>query len=299
MTAANRPMSRVRIDQSAMFAVALALIAAAPFAQESPEPASVSESAPVLEQPPVPEPSALIDYATVEGVTLRAHVFEAGTGEPPHPAILFYFGGGWTGGSPQQFYPFAEPLAELGFVAIPMEYRVRGSHGSTIPDSMEDAFAAFRWARDNAAELGIDPARIVVSGGSAGGHLAAAVGTIAEHSGFGPSAMVLYNPVTDLRDVNNINRLNDLIGGDAAAVSPLEHIEAGAPRTLIFHGEDDVTVPIAQSEAFCAKMTVEGNQCALSRFPSEGHGFFNAGRAAFQPVLMETIRFLGPAELEE
>ena len=271
-----------------LLVTALALIggSAAPFAQDGPEPA------------PVPEPSVLIDYSTVEAVTLRAHVFEPRTGEPPHPAILFYFGGGWTGGSPQQFYPFAEPLAQLGFVAISMEYRVRGTHNSTIPDSMEDAFAAFRWAHDNAAELGIDPARIVVSGGSAGGHLAATVGTIAEHSGFGPSAMVLYNPVTDLGSVNNINRLNDLIAGDAAAVSPVEHIEAGAPRTIIFHGEDDATVPISQSEAFCSAMIAAGNQCMLSRFAGEGHGFFNARRAAFEPVLMQTIRFLRP-ELEE
>ena len=286
MSGSQKELFKLQIEQAALIAAALALIAAAPLAQEQPEPTTV------------PEPSALIDYATVEGIKLRAHVFEAGTGEPPHPAILFYFGGGWTGGSPQQFYPFAEPLAQLGFVAISMEYRVRGRHDSTIPDSMTDAFAAFRWAHENADELGIDPERIVVSGGSAGGHLAAAVGTIAEHSQYSPSAMVLYNPVTDLRDVNNIQRLNDLIGGDAAAVSPMEHIEADAPRTIIFHGEDDVTVPITQSEAFCAAMTAVGSQCELSRFAGEGHGFFNAGQPAYQPVLMETIRFLRP-ELQE
>ena len=286
MTRTQKHPSRLSIEQSALVAAALALVAAESFAQDSPEP------------PPVPEPSALIDYATIGDVTLRAHVFEPSTGEPPYPAILFYFGGGWVGGSPQQFYPFAEPLAELGFVAIPMEYRVRGSHDSTIPDSMADAFAAFRWAQENAGELGIDPERIVVSGGSAGGHLAATVGTIAEHSDTGPSAMVLYNPVTDVGDVNNIQRLNDLIGGDVVAVSPIEHIEAGAPRTIIFHGEDDATVPIAQSEAFCEAMIAAGNHCELSRFPEVGHGFFNARLPAFQPVLMETIRFLRP-ELQE
>lgn len=279
-------LSRFHFEQSALIAAALALIGTASFAQDSPEP------------PPAPEPSALIDYTTVGDVTLRAHVFEARTGEPPHPAILFYFGGGWVGGSPQQFYPFAEPLAELGFVAISMEYRVRGSHDSTIPDSMADAFAAFRWAQENAGDLGIDPERIVVSGGSAGGHLAAAVGTIAEHSQYSPSAMVLYNPVTDVRALNNTQRLNDVIGGDAAAVSPMEHIEAGAPRTIIFHGEDDETVPIAQSEAFCSAMMAAGNPCELSRFPEVGHGFFNARLPAFQAVLTETIRFLRP-ELEE
>ena len=286
MTGAQKKLSKLRIERSALIAAVVTLIAAAPHAQDRSEPTRVSE------------PSALIDYSTVQGVTLRAHVFEAETGEPPHPAILFFQGGGWRGGSLQQFYPFAEPLARLGFVAISMEYRVRGRHDSTVPDSLTDAFAAFRWAQENADELGIDPDRIVVSGGSAGGHLAAAIGTIAEHSQFSPSAMVLYNPVTDLRDNAGVSRFNELIGGDAAAVSPMAHVEAGGPRTIIFHGEDDTTVPIAQSEAFCAAMTGAGNQCELSRFAGENHAFFNARLPAYQPVLMETIRFLR-SELQE
>lgn len=238
------------------------------------------------------EPSDLIEYANVQGTALHAHVFAAEVGEPPHPAILFFFGGGWSSGTPRQFYPFAARLAKEGFVAIPMEYRVRQRHGSSIPDSMADAFTAFRWAQDHADDLGIDPARIVVSGGSAGGHLAAAIGTIAEHPRFGPSAMVLYNPVTDLRGLVDVPRLADLLQGDAVAVSPVSHIKTGAPRTIIFHGDNDKTVPIAQSEAFCRAMTAAGNDCELKRFAGEGHGFFNAGRSAFDPVLSETVRFV-------
>ena len=240
------------------------------------------------------EPSDLIEYANEQGIALRAHVFAAEVGEPPHPAILFFFGGGWSSGTPRQFYPFAARLAKEGFVAISMEYRVRRRHGSSIPDSMADAFTAFRWAQDQADELGIDPARIVVSGGSAGGHLAAAIGTIAGHPRFGPSAMVLYNPVTDLQGFVGVPRLSYLIAGDAVAVSPLAHVKAGAPRTIIFHGEDDTTVPIAQSEAFCAAMIAAGNDCELRRSAGKGHGFFNAGRDAFDPVLNETVRFLLP-----
>ncbi|MCE2426110.1 MAG: prolyl oligopeptidase family serine peptidase [Pseudomonadales bacterium] len=75
-------------------------------------------------------------------------------------------------------------------------------------------------------------------------------------------------------------------------MSPLAHVRAGAPRTIIFHGEVDETVPIAQSEAFCRAMTAAGNDCELRRYASEGHGFFNAGRAAFDPVLKETLRFV-------
>ena len=239
------------------------------------------------------EPSARIEYRNVDGAALHADVFAAGAGEAPHPAILFFFGGGWTGGTPAQFHPFAEHLAGQGVTAIAVEYRVRSRHGSTIPDSMADAFAAFRWAQANAAALGIDPARIAVGGGSAGGHLAAAVGTIAEHAGDPPAAMVLYNPATDLGRIAAVPRFRPLVGDDAKAVSPLAHVQPGAPPTIIFHGDDDATVPITQSEAFCAAMTAAGNRCELVRFPGEGHGFFNHGRAAYATVLARTVEFLG------
>ena len=65
-------------------------------------------------------------------------------------------------------------------------------------------------------------------------------------------------------------------------------------NAITFHGENDKTVPIAQSEAFCRAMTAAGNDCELKRFPGEGHGFFNAGRKAFNPVLNETVRFVLP-----
>ena len=106
--------------------------------------------------------------------------------------------------------------------------------------------------------------------------------------------MVLYNPVTDLRGLVDVPRLADLLKGDAVAVSPLAHVKAGSPPTIIFHGENDKTVPIAQSAAFCRAMTAAGNDCELKRFAGEGHGFFNAGRKAFDPVLNETVRFLLP-----
>ena len=237
-------------------------------------------------------PSSRVEYRIVQGAALHAHVFAAQTEEASHPAILFFFGGGWSGGSPTQFYPFAAHLATLGFVAIPVEYRVRQRHGSSIPDSVEDAMAAFRWAQANANELRIDPARIIISGGSAGGHLAAAVGTIATHEGHGPAAMVLYNPVTDLREFPDSPRFQDLIGGDATAISPLAHVRRGAPPTIVFHGEADATVPFAQSEAFCQAMTAAGSRCELVRFPGAGHGFFNHGRPAYQEVLDATVRFL-------
>ena len=89
------------------------------------------------------------------------------------PAIVFFFGGGWTGGKIEQFEPQASHLASRGMVAVRADYRVKSRHGVTPKECVEDAKSAMRWVRQNAAQLGVDPDRIVAAGGSAGGHIAA------------------------------------------------------------------------------------------------------------------------------
>ena len=95
------------------------------------------------------------------------------------PALLFFFGGGWVGGSPAQFQGQSEYFATRGMVGIRVEYRViaKGDPGPPIVCT-QDAKSAMRWVRSHAGELGIDPKRIGAGGGSAGGHLAAFVGMV-------------------------------------------------------------------------------------------------------------------------
>ena len=102
MTGAQKKLSKLRIERSALIAAVVALIAAAPHAQDRSEPTRVSE------------PSALIDYSTVQGVTLRAHVFEARTGEPPHPAILFFHGGRLEGWIPSTVLSLCRTTRSIG-----------------------------------------------------------------------------------------------------------------------------------------------------------------------------------------
>ena len=91
------------------------------------------------------------------------------------PAIVFFFGGGWNAGSPNQFEEHCKYLAERGMVAVTVEYRVRSRHGVKVEQCISDARSAMRWVRGNAEKLGVDPNRFASGGGSAGGHLASMV----------------------------------------------------------------------------------------------------------------------------
>jgi acetyl esterase len=150
-------------------------------------------------------------YKKISGVELPIHIFEPVNRKPGdrRPAIVFFFGGGWRGGSPAQFQHQCRYLASRGMVAMTAEYRVESRHGVKAVSCFRDAKSAIRWVRKNAGRLGIDPNRVAAGGGSAGGHLAGALGTIQEFDEEGedasisalPNALVLFNPALVLAPV--------------------------------------------------------------------------------------------------
>lgn len=236
-------------------------------------------------------------YQTAGGIELNAWIFNppGHSADDTRPAIVFFFGGGWNGGSPGQFRPQAEYLAERGMVAIAVDYRVKSRQGTLANVAVSDAKAAIRWVRENADRLGVDPDRIAAAGGSAGGHLAAATATLPGHDETGvgsdisssPNALVLFNPVLVTAPVNGLSdqqlerfrKLEPRLGADPQSMSPYHHVRAGLPPTIVFHGEEDKTVPYRTAELFTDAMTAAGNQCELVGYPGEGHGFFNARRS--------------------
>lgn len=211
---------------------------------------------------------------------LNMYVLGAESGKSK-PAMVFFFGGGWTNGSPVQFKTQAEHLVGRGMVAFLADYRVASRHKTKVTDCAADAKSAVRWIRANAKRFGVDPKRVVAGGGSAGGHLAALTGVIdgfdekGEDRGISsrPNAMVLFNPALVIGD-----SLKDRVGADPKAVSPADHVRAGQPPALIFHGTGDTTVPFATAKLFCDRMKQAGNRCELSAFDGRQHGFFNLGR---------------------
>ena len=179
-------------------------------------------------------------------LSMLIHRPEGWKASDKRPAIVFFFGGGWTNGSPKQFESQAAYLAGRGMVTARADYRVKSRH-NVLPDAcVEDAKSAVRWLRAHAAEYGIDPDRIVAAGGSAGGHIAACTATTAGFEAKGedlsvsskPSALVLFNPVLLLDGPLAKRYLND----DEALgrrISPLLGIDSTLPPTLLLYGSED------------------------------------------------------------
>ena len=153
--------------------------------------------------PPIIEGAKVETYRKVGGTELKLWIFNPERKEAkPLPAIVFFFGGGWSSGTPTQFEKQSLHLASRGMIAIVADYRVKSRQNASPADCVSDAKACVRWIRANAGSLGIDPNRIAAGGGSAGGHLAGATATLpgldtAEDDkkvSCIPDALVLFNP---------------------------------------------------------------------------------------------------------
>lgn len=228
-------------------------------------------------------PDREVVYKTVGEVELKLHVFEPEglSASDQRPAIVFFFGGGWSGGHPKQFYQQAQDMADLGLVAFSAEYRVKSRNKTTPFECVKDAKSAIRWVRTHAAEWGIDPDRIVASGGSAGGHIAGSTGVIVGQEEAGddlqvssvPNLMVLFNPVLDTTAAGY--GAKNFKPEQQTDLSLTHQVRADIVPTIVFHGTGDKTVPFENAERFARLMQEAGNECVLVPAKGKGHGFFN------------------------
>lgn len=259
--------------------------------------------------PPVMEGAVEEVYKRVGDVSLRLWIFQpAGpTASEKRAAIVFFFGGGWTGGTPAQFQPHAKLLAGRGMVAIAADYRVASRHQVKVADCIRDAKSAIRYVRANANRLGIDPNRIAAGGGSAGGHLAAATALIDGFEEAGedrkisarPNALVLFNPALVLAESAEAGltaeveqKLAPRFGATPQEVSPMHHLKKGSPPTIIFHGKADTTVPYRTVEAYTNRARLLGGTCELVGYEGQQHGFFNFGRGGNEYYEKTTARMI-------
>ena len=196
------------------------------------------------------------------------------------PAIVFFSGGAWRSGGTTQFARQAGYFAKRGLVTVRAEYR-DSTKDKVKPDTcLQDAISAIRWVRKNAGKLGIDPERIVSSGGSAGGYLAAAVATIGDYHSPDddlsvspkPNAMVLFNPVVDFVGLDLAPRFG-IDGELAAKISPLQHVGKNLPPTLILIGSKDRF--LGQNREFMSKAKELGVRVEIDLAEGQPHAYFN------------------------
>jgi acetyl esterase/lipase len=229
-------------------------------------------------------------YKSVDGQNLHLYVLEPKQGSATaKPAIIFFHGGGWVAGHAGQFNVQAQQVAEGGMVAIEVQYRLLGKDQHASPKiCVEDAKSAVRWIREHAGELGVDPNRIVESGGSAGGYLAAFASMVPgwndPHDDLSVSSkadlLVLYNPVID----NSPSGFGyKRFGAEYKRYSPYFYVTPLTPPMLIMSGTNDKLIHEAVLKTFRDKLQEAGVPCDLILYPGVGHGFFN-----YPPHLKET-----------
>ena len=231
------------------------------------------------------EGAKAVQYKEANGAKLFLHVFnpEGHKTTDTRPAIVFFFGGGWNGGTPKQFEPHCQYLARRGMVAITAEYRVKSRNKTSPFECVADGKSAVRFVRANAAKLGVDPKRVAAGGGSAGGHVAAATGNCPELEepdedtkiSSQPDALVLFNPVYD----NGPKGYgHSRVQSRWKAISPMHNIRKGAPPTIVFLGTKDDLIPVAAGEEYDRRMKAAGSPSELHLYKDATHGFFNQGR---------------------
>jgi acetyl esterase/lipase len=269
-----------------------------------------------------------VEFASIEGfrpLLLDLYVPAAGTASGA--AIVYVHGGGWAVGTRRRFgraflswapTPL-DRLAQAGFVVATVDYRL--SSEARFPAQLHDVKAAIRWVRGNAEALAVDPARIVVWGESAGGHLAALAGLTAEridlegdvgdHLGestavrgvidwYGPMNLLSLSsqhlPTSEKRPDDAESWESTMVGGAlqadpvrSRAASPISYVHGGAPPIQIHHGTNDGQVPFAQSVEFADALRESGGDVEL--IVVEGSDHFWTGAPDLWAIFDASVAF--------
>ncbi len=235
---------------------------------------------------------------TVNGtqeLTLHAFMAQQRSGDIPTPALLLFHGGRWLYGGPEELYPQCQYFSAQGISCFAAQYRLGANNQPDVRGAMADARSALDYLIDHAAELRIDPDKIMVGGGSAGGHLAAALGSglplipgTVSSVVRRPAAQLLYNPMLDLAPGTPDHHL---VKDYWEEVSPFHHIDSTVPPSLILVGSQDPEVPVETAQAFCSAVQAAGGRCEIALYEGQGHGFYH-NRQYRDETNVRSLKFL-------
>jgi len=217
--------------------------------------------------------------------------------------IIFFHGAGFSNNkaNASQFQHHAKYFISKGFVTIRAEYRPLDLEGLFSPiASLHNAKSAIRWIRENSEMLRIDPEKIVAAGASAGGYLCLCCAMVECFNdpedniliSPKPNATVIFNGGVDS---DGLIKLFPELSEDLRIASPVKHIKEDLPPSILFHGTEDVNIPIKDITDFTETNNRIGNITKLVTFEGLGHGFFNYGMHENKPYIQtihETESFL-------
>lgn len=239
---------------------------------------------------------------------LKLDMAKPNKGDGPFPVVVCVHGGGWRMGNKKDMHPWLTMLAERGYLAVSVGYRLAPEYH--FPAQIEDCKTAIRFLRANAKNYNIQKDRVGAIGYSAGGHLVDLLGLTDPKAGFEGKeyltessevqCVVDYFGPTDLAafgkdDSAQRSMLAPLIGAKYTEkpkahehASPINHVKNNAPPFLIFHGTKDWIVPIEQSTKFAEKLKAANVDVTYVQVPDEGHGW--SGPVGMQST-KQTIQF--------
>jgi acetyl esterase/lipase len=297
-----------RVSLSLVFV--LALVAAAPAQQAADLQASVELFQKVRTVPN-------LVYVRANGWEGKLDVYAQRTppNSPPTPVVIFIHGGGWVQGTKEgSMVRGVLPYIAMGYSVVNVEYRL--ANVSLAPAAIEDCRCALRWVVAHAKDYNLDVNRIVISGESAGGHLALTTGMIPASAGFDRTCFTTSEPrVAAIVDFFGITDVADLLDGPnkkpfpeswpytvqwlgnqpnradvAKAASPLTYVRVGVPPTISIHGDADPLVPYAHSTRLQEALQKAGVAHEFVTIPSGGHGNFST--AEWQRAFSAVEKFL-------
>jgi len=275
-----------------MYAVSLCFVSTGLLLALGPVPTAQAQKPPAVPQGVVFE--AGIEYANPDGQHLRLNMARPKEGDGPFPAVLCIHGGGFRAGKREGYDSLCIRLAQRGYVALTVSYRLAPKY--RFPAAVHDVKAAVRWVRANAKQYHIDPDRIGVTGGSAGGHLAQFLGVTAgvkEFEGTGGNAgqssrvacvVNVYGPSDFTRSygksVDAAEVLPLFLGGNLETArrehiraSPLYWVTPDASPTLCIHGTEDKYVAHEQAVWLVDRLKAAAVEAELLTLKGAGHGF--------------------------
>src|SRR5215510_9530492 len=249
-----------------------------------------------------------ITYLTANNFEAKLDVYSRMDASEPQPTLIWIHGGGWTGGNKESQIFSLLPYMEMGWNVVNVEYRL--ARVSLAPAAVEDCLCALRWVIRNAKQYGFDTTKLVVSGGSAGGHLALTTGMIPASAGLDRqcpgteelkiAAIVDWYGITDVADLLEGENMRTYavqwLGARpnrveiAKRVSPLTYVRPGIPPIISIQGDADPTVPYSHSVHLMEALQKAGVDHELVTIPGGKHGNFT--RAENQKAFVAIKAFL-------